>query len=90
VYSVNRWAKKTQERGIQIQHCTCSVGADAFCPTIYILEKGPLYRLAAQAYSLDKVQDYRHRLETGRLGVPFYVRDLPKFERSHPKGSRDR
>lgn len=43
-----------------------------------------------QAYSLDKVQDYRHQLETSRLGVPYFVRDLPKFERSHAVGSRNR
>lgn len=41
-------------------------------------------------YSLDKVADYRQQVETARLGVPFFVKDLSAFQRSHPKGGRDR
>jgi hypothetical protein len=53
-------------------------------------EDGPCAGTCAQVYSLDKVADYRHALETQRLGVPYFVRDPVGFEKSYPKGGRSR
>lgn len=39
---------------------------------------------------MDKVAEYRNQVETARLGVPYYVKDVAAFQRSHPKGGRER
>ncbi len=49
-----------------------------------------LGHIALQEYNLDKVAEYRSQVETARLGVPFFVKDAAAFQRSHPKGGRER
>ena len=44
----------------------------------------------AQVYSLDKAGEYRHQVDTQRLGVPYFVRNVAALDKSHPTGSRDR
>ena len=44
----------------------------------------------AQVYSLDKAGDYRQQVDTQRLGVPYFVRNMAALDKSHPPGSRDR
>ena len=44
----------------------------------------------AQVTSLDKAGEYRHQVDTQRLGVPYYVRSMAALDKSHPPGSRAR
>lgn len=43
-----------------------------------------------QAFSLDKGGEYLKEMSTGRFSVPYFVKASIDFDRTYPKGSRDR
>ncbi|EIE27752.1 DnaJ-domain-containing protein [Coccomyxa subellipsoidea C-169] len=61
-----------------------------FLPVVLLLLFTFLQMPGQPEYNLDKVAEYRSQVETARLGVPFFVKDAAAFQRSHPKGGRER